>query len=108
MRERARQKKKQGSCVRTRHSTSPLSLSLTLFSLAQEDWGDIVTQKRIVREAQEKRNAELAGKTLDTIHDEGLEDSVPEADYDRATVRKRAMDDWKDDNVKGAGNTKRV
>ena len=109
-------------------------------SPAQEDWGDVVTEKRIVREAREKVQAERAGKTLDTIHDEGasrallaaaalpliahaarahpaaalahcragLEDSVTEAEYDRATARKRNMDDWKDGHVKGAGNPKRV
>jgi len=77
-------------------------------TMAMEDWGDVVTAKRVEREAREKLQAEAAGKSLDTIHDEGLEDSVAEADYDRATVRKRNMDDWKDGHVKGAGNTKRV
>ena len=77
--------------------------------LPQEAWGDIVSEKRIIREAREKEQAERAGKTLDTIHDEGLEDGgVTEAEYDRATARKRNMDDWKDGVPKGAGNTKRL
>ena len=77
-------------------------------TMALEDWGDVVTAKRVAKEAREKEQAERAGKTLETIYDEGLEaGGVSEADYDRATARKRGMDDWKDLNPKGAGNTKR-
>lgn len=78
-------------------------------TMSMEEWGDIVTAKRLVREERERGQADLAGKSLETIRDEGLEaGGVSEADFDRATERKRRMDDWKDGVPKGAGNTKRI
>lgn len=81
-------------------------------SMSFEEWGDIVTAKRVDREAREAAQAAAKGKSLDTILSAGLEGEgkggVSEAEFDEATARARRMDDWKDLVVKGSGNTKRI
>jgi hypothetical protein len=40
------------------------------------------------------------------LHEEGVEDS--EELHDKATLKARGFEDWRDGVPKGAGNTKRV
>lgn len=75
-------------------------------TMSMEDWGDIVTQKRIAREARERKQTEGRTRTLNELVETGQEDD--EAAYEAAVERERRMDDWKDGVPKGAGNTKRV
>lgn len=81
-------------------------------SMSFEEWGDIVTAKRVDRETREAAQAAAKGKSLETIHSAGLEGEgkggVAEEEYDEATRKARRMDDWKDLVVKGSGNTKRI
>jgi TAP42-like family len=73
-----------------------------------EEWGDIVTAKRIEKEQREAAQAEVRIKGLDELRAEGLEYEDDQERFDLATKKARDFDDWKDGVPKGSGVTKRV
>jgi len=75
-------------------------------SMTMEEWGDIVTERRLEREERERVQNESRVRTLGELVETGEEDK--EALHDAATARARRMDDWADGVPKGSGVTKRV
>jgi hypothetical protein len=72
----------------------------------QEEWGEIVNEKRIAREAMEADNRKDHVKTMKEIA--GTADEDNEAVHDVAQFRARKHDDWADGVPKGSGSTKRI
>ncbi|GBG24414.1 PP2A regulatory subunit TAP46 [Hondaea fermentalgiana] len=72
-----------------------------------EEFAEIEMREAIEREKREKENREANPEVLNLkqVHEQGLEDDVEV--YDKATEKDRNWDDWKDDNPKGRGVTKR-
>jgi len=76
-------------------------------TMSVEEYGEIEYQRAMERAKREeehlKANPEIM--TGQQVHEEGLEDD--EAIVDKATEKDRYWDDYKDDNPKGRGVTKR-
>lgn len=74
--------------------------------MSMADWGDVVMQKAIDRDARNKAQGALRVQSLEELAEQGEEDN----DFlmDAATVKKRAFEDWADGVPKGSGVTKRV
>ncbi|CAM9306712.1 unnamed protein product [Phaeothamnion confervicola] len=74
-------------------------------TMTLEEYADIELQRakeREVRVSDREREAPKADRRADQLAADGEEDD--EALADRATVRDRAWDDWKDENPRGIGN----
>jgi len=76
-------------------------------TMSIEEYAEIEMQRALDKEKREaelrKENPEVM--SLDALHEQGLEDD--EDKMDQAIVKARNWDDWKDENPKGRGNTKR-
>ena len=58
------------------------------------------------RREERQKNAPKESRRYEHLHRDGDEDDERLAD--EATMKDREWDNWKDDNVKGAGVTKRI
>ena len=58
------------------------------------------------RREERQKNAPKSNRRHEHLHRDGDEDDENLAD--KATIQDREWDNWKDDNVKGAGVTKRI
>lgn len=76
-------------------------------TMSIEEFAEIEMRDAIEREKRAKENREANPEILDLkqLHEQGLEDN--EELLDKATEKDRNWDDWKDDNPKGRGVTKR-
>ncbi len=73
-------------------------------TMSLEEFGDIQLREAIEREqrSQEYANSSENVKGLKALEEEGLEDNQDL--IEKATIKDRAWDDWKDHNPRGWGN----
>ena len=75
-------------------------------TMSIEEFGELEVQRMKEAEARRKEKGDEGkpDKKIAQLEEEGLEDDIDLVN--KATVRDRAWDNWKDDNTKGAGVTK--
>ena len=71
-------------------------------TLGLEEWGETALGIAQERERRHVEQGKARVKSLDELHEAGLEDD--ERLHDKATVKARGFEDWKDGVPRGVGN----